>query len=288
MKYSDPIHADRSSNLDKSNCVMTALQRVEINPVELCNRSCVFCPRNDKSVYPNRNLHMSATTMRNISDGLNQINYSGRLTFSGFGEPMLHENIFELIRISKQIETIERVQLITNGDKLSRSLIEQLYDNGVDRLEINMYDGPGQQQKFEQMLQDVSADRYYLRHHYKAPEQNYGLILNNRAGSVDVGERIKSPVMSRCNLPFYKLMIDWNGDVLLCCQDWKRVSDIKLNVNHMTIQEIWLNEQFEKYRERLSNNDRKLKPCNTCNINGTIQGDKAHEIFKKERMYSTS
>jgi len=231
---------------------------------------------------------MSTTTMKSISDGLNQINYNGRLTFSGFGEPMLHENIFELIKISRQIETIERVQFITNGDKLNRSLIEQLYDSGVDRLEINMYDSPEQEQKFERMLQGVSADRYYLRHHYKTSEQNYGLILNNRAGSVDVGERIKSPIMSRCNLPFYKLMIDWNGDVLLCCQDWKREGNINLNVNNMSIKDIWLHEEFEKYRSQLSNSDRSLKPCNTCNINGKIQGNKAHEIFKKQRMYNSS
>ena len=288
MKYCDPIHVDRSKSLDKSQCVITALQRVEINPVELCNRACVFCPRSDKNVYPNRNLHMTTDTMQNIAVGLNQIKYNGRLTFSGFGEPLLHENIFELIRISKQIETIERVQLITNGDRLNRSLIDKLYNSGVDRLEINMYDGPEQQQTFESMLKDVPTDSYFLRHHYKTSEQDYGLILNNRAGSVDAGEKIQSPIMSRCNLPFYKLMIDWNGDVLLCCQDWKRVSDIKLNVNHMTIREIWLNEQFEKYRERLSNNDRKLKPCNTCNINGTIQGDEAHELFRKIRVYNTS
>ena len=31
---------------------------VELNVNELCNRTCVFCPRVDPKIYPNLNLHM--------------------------------------------------------------------------------------------------------------------------------------------------------------------------------------------------------------------------------------
>ena len=31
---------------------------VDLNPTELCNRRCVFCPRKDDTFYPNQNLHV--------------------------------------------------------------------------------------------------------------------------------------------------------------------------------------------------------------------------------------
>ena len=45
-----------------SNELLLGLTTVEINPTELCNRRCSFCPRSDPSVYPNRSLHMSIQT----------------------------------------------------------------------------------------------------------------------------------------------------------------------------------------------------------------------------------
>ena len=43
-----------STNVEKTP--MEALQSITINPTELCNRTCHFCPRSDPKVYPNQNL----------------------------------------------------------------------------------------------------------------------------------------------------------------------------------------------------------------------------------------
>ena len=52
---------------------------VEINPTELCNLQCSFCPR--AHGYPNQNLHMSLDTAREIRNQLNDSKYSKKVIF---------------------------------------------------------------------------------------------------------------------------------------------------------------------------------------------------------------
>jgi wyosine [tRNA(Phe)-imidazoG37] synthetase (radical SAM superfamily) len=44
-------------NVENDN-IMSALQIVDINVTEVCTRKCVFCPRVDPKLYPNRNLNL--------------------------------------------------------------------------------------------------------------------------------------------------------------------------------------------------------------------------------------
>jgi len=279
VKYNDDIHTDRQEGLDKCIDKITSLQRVEINCVELCNRACVFCPRSNPSVYPNRNLHMSVNTINNVCNGLKEINYGGRITFSGMGEPLLHRDLFSLLEpIKQKITTLERLQVITNGDKLTKQIIKQLIDCGVDRIEINMYDGPEQIEYFTEMFDDTKY--MYLRHHYYGEDVTYGLTLNNRAGAVNMGETPKKYNQSTCYLPFYKMVIDWNGDLLLCAQDWLHESELNININDVTIHDAWLSPQLTKYRDMLLKYKRCTKPCDKCNVIGTIVGEQAFNNFK--------
>ena len=125
-----------------------------------------------------------------------------------------------------------------------------------------------------------------LRHHYYTKEKDYGLTLNNRAGSVKLFKPLAEPMVKKCHLPFYKLMIDWNGDVLLCCQDWKRAGNINMNINTQTIEDIWFSDQLNRYREKLSQSNRSLTPCNACNINGTLNGIESYNMINEHYKFN--
>jgi radical SAM protein with 4Fe4S-binding SPASM domain len=75
-----------------------------------------------------------------------------------------------------------------------------------------------------------------------------------------------------CNLPFYKLVLDWNGEALLCCNDWFRRHKGFGNINKNTLEEIWFGKEFTKTRELLANKDRSGPACRYCNIDGTAVG----------------
>ena len=61
----EAAHHKRLSNepVDPLNSILT----VEVNTTELCNRNCIFCPRHDPKVFPNRNLHMTPKGAESIA-----------------------------------------------------------------------------------------------------------------------------------------------------------------------------------------------------------------------------
>ena len=93
---------------------------IDINITELCNRKCVFCPRVDESLYPNQNLNMSIALAEKIGLELKDLSYEGTIIFSGFGEPTLHPQLLDLIA---SLRGAHHLELVTNGDKLSKSSI---------------------------------------------------------------------------------------------------------------------------------------------------------------------
>jgi radical SAM protein with 4Fe4S-binding SPASM domain len=62
------------------------------------------------------------------------------------------------------------------------------------------------------------------------------------------------------------MTINWKGDVLLCCQDFYG-EYVMGNVNADSLQTIWNNDKFRKYREKLSKGQRRMIPiCKYCDI----------------------
>lgn len=254
--------------------LITSIKSVEINPIEACTRRCTFCPRSNPSLYPTTHNKISLETCTKISKDLSEINYIGRVGFVGFGEPLLHKELEDCIKIIKSNNTnISFIEVITNGDLLTRKRIESLYNAGCNLIVVSMYD------------KDISADintikgnipiDIVFRHHYDS-KNNFNLNLVNRKEIAfnDTKLNIKSP----CYIPFYKLMIDWNGDVLTCQNDWSRTITFG-NINNTSIREIWLGEQYNTFKRTLAGGKRTIDPCSKCNVCGITRGEKEFNIF---------
>ena len=68
---------------------------IEISESGICNRKCSFCPRSDpdfihKKEFISNKLHLK------LCNELQTLNYKGTIRYSGFVEPMLDKNIFNL------------------------------------------------------------------------------------------------------------------------------------------------------------------------------------------------
>ena len=273
----DAIHTYREDHEQPVNILTDALQSIEINPVELCNRKCDFCPRGHD--YKNNALFMHDKTAHAIGQKLQNIKYTKGISFCGFGEPLMHHSIIELAKIVKSyLPSLSRYDIITNGDFLSVGKIHDLLSAGIQCIIVNLYDDENQKHYFKQMFEQANTDKYLLRHHYYGPEENYGLTINNRAGSV-ANLKIGNPICRACFLPFYKFVIDWDGGIILCPQDWERRGIQGLNINEHTINEIWFSNQFKKFRAKLSKADRSLTPCSECDIAGNIHGLNSFKVF---------
>ncbi len=261
---------------------LASLINVQFNTTELCNRTCVFCPRTDPKVYPNRNLHISIETVDKISKDLASIQFKGKVSLSGFGEPLLHNMILDIIKTIKINLPESIVETNTNGDKLNPKVIEELYDSGIDRLYVNLYDGPKQVESFSDMFKNIDESKYIFRPHWNLEDNTYNLFLTNRGGTLNTNliKKVGKPINQQCYLPFSTAMIDYNGDMVLCPNDWSRKYKIgSLLDNH--IKDVWLGERMKNIRMKLANSDRSESPCNVCNINGMLSGKPSFDILMR-------
>ena len=173
-------------NLSKINDPLKSIFTVEINATEMCNRTCVFCPRFDPKVYPNRNLHMTVKTVEGVSNALKSINYKNKISFSGFGENFLNKKFYDLVYHARQILKTNLIECNTNGDTLNIKNVKKIFSCGLDILYINLYDGPEQVDHFTKIMDQaqIPDNKYKLRAHWPSLDESHGLVLNNRSGSI--------------------------------------------------------------------------------------------------------
>src|SRR6056300_632476 len=268
------------SNVDTSN-PLSSLLTVEINTTELCNRTCVFCPRHDKSVYHNRNLNMSLETARLIAHNLSLDNYKGKISYSGFSENLLNKKFADIIRILKDKLPETTAECNTNGDRLTPQYAKQLFDSGLDLLYINLYDGIDQIEKFDEIMKDIDRSKYKYRAHYS--QADYGLNINNRGGSITwLGldeESVDKLKGQPCHYPFYKMFVDWDGEVIFCANDWQKERKVG-NLAKNRLKDVWLGKDLNVIRKRLIKGDRSESPCNKCTVNGQLFGKPSFDILK--------
>jgi len=257
---------------------------LELSPVDMCNRSCVFCPRNDKTIAPNQRLYMSRKLYEGMARELGDLGYAGTIVLCGYGEPMMHPEINDMIKAFSEVCNTE---IVTNGDFLNVKRIQEMYEAGCDKILVSMYDGPHQIEEFQKMFKKsgIPEDRWFLRDRWYAEDEEYGLKLTNRAGVIQIGEQPKVDITRKCFYTHYSMTIEWNGDVFLCPQDWHR--KVKTgNVLAESLLEVWRSKNLNKFRRQLGCGNRKAFPCNDCNAHGMLHGANhyaAFEQYKREK-----
>lgn len=64
----------------------------------------------------------------------------------------------------------------------------------------------------------------------------------------------------------------------MCPHDWgKKV--VLGNLNKNKFLDIWFNKKSMHIRKRLNDSDRNFTPCNICDVEGTLMGEKNSEYF---------
>ena len=264
---------------------------IELNINEICNRVCPFCPRSNPEEYPNQNIHMSVELAKNIAEQLVAINFTGIVNISGTGEPLLTKHVVD---IAKQFgDRGIHIEIVTNGDMLvskkGSKLIKDLYSAGLCQFVVSMYDGPEQIDEFNTLFASCDIDKglYSLRDRWYDESEDYGLLYTNRAGNIgfehlsDIArQKLMESGKSACFYTHYSMMIDWNGDALLCCQDMYNRTVKFGNVKDKSLVDIWTDAKLMEFRNKLKNGERSLSPCSNCNANGQVFGVNHADAWK--------
>ncbi len=115
---------------------------VYIDPTNLCNFRCQFCPTGDKELLkqvgrPAKS--MSFDLFRKIVDDLKAFDEKLKLaSIYKDGEPLVNKHFPEMIRYLKDADVAERVWTKTNGSLLSPALNQRLVDSGLDMICISV------------------------------------------------------------------------------------------------------------------------------------------------------
>lgn len=109
-------------------------EKLYIEPTSLCNLKCEMCFR--KSWINEKYGNIRTDQLLHVMDEGIFLEHVKTVFFGGMGEPLIHPDIFELIRAAK--ERGKRVELITNGTSIKRSTSEKLVSLGLDQLWVSI------------------------------------------------------------------------------------------------------------------------------------------------------
>ena len=227
---SSQISIERASDLFKRY-----VELVEIENHSYCNRTCWFCP----NVFMDRrsvNHLMSDALFDKIIRDLQTIDYSQTLVWSRYHEPMADESIYA--RVSEARRRLPNAYLVitSNGDYLNKRSLARLEDSGLDRLLLDLYlpdhkeNDPAELasslEKFRrrtELVVEERAPREYvisgspIKITMGAPNFTKE-SMTTRGGLMELPKSKTYSRRAACFAPIHQIVIDYNGQGMLCCQ----------------------------------------------------------------------
>ncbi|MFA5724337.1 MAG: radical SAM/SPASM domain-containing protein [Candidatus Pacearchaeota archaeon] len=198
-----------------------------------CNRKCAYCPN---SIFPRGEIKnqrlMDLELINKILDELGKLNFKGKINTCHYNEPLLDKRLPEIAKLIKQKVPKCKLIINSNGDYLTEELENNLKKSGVDKISVSEHKDPNY--KFNPM--------------------------NNRCGLVNP---INLDLYPRCLFDTIELIIDVDGNVKICCNDYIG-ENIMGNLNKQSIVEIWNSELFVKTRKDLRDWNFSLPMCKRC------------------------
>lgn len=115
---------------------------ITIFPIYACNFKCKYCihslpleKRDELSDCVSMDFNLYKKCIDDIKKFPNKLKV---LHFIGYGEPLLHKNIVEMVEYAVQQNVAESVDIVTNGALLSREISDGLVKAGLTRLRISL------------------------------------------------------------------------------------------------------------------------------------------------------
>lgn len=222
-----------------------------------CNRKCSFCFNNER--FPQRSKgELSTYFWQQIIDQLAEINFAGRISPHFYGEPLLDKRLPELLAYARQKLPWAHIVVVTNGDFLNETKLRQLIEVGVDHFAVTNYDDC--ERPIFQELQKKFPLHIHVRSYKDYPK-------TDRTGEIFHKNKL---VQKPCLRPTSQLVINWQGQVLLCCMDYY-AKEVMGNIKTNKLWEIWNSPKFQKYRRILQQGQRqKIGICKHCDDPGVI------------------
>jgi radical SAM protein with 4Fe4S-binding SPASM domain len=265
---------------------------VQIEFTEGCNLYCSFCGLQGIREKKKKDFKfLTYGTANRLAQQIRDAEWTSRIEFAMHGEPTMHPNVVDLVKIFNYYLPNNQLMMTSNGGGLLRAPgvvknLTSLFDAGLNIFAFDAYDSVKIKEKvmgsllhkdvyenlnfdIKQYPQDnVSPHSRYPKktkmfikmQDISAAERGTHSILNNHCGAAYPPLSIEA----RCAKPFRELSVRWNGKIAICCNDWRGVYKIG-NINKFPIYKLWNSDEFNSARKFLMLGDRaSINPCKNC------------------------
>ena len=222
---------------------------IELETIARCNRSCEVCPT---SKYSRSDGRMDEWLFKKIVDELAEIDFKGKFSPHFYGEPLLDERLSELMSYVREKLPESQIVIWTNGDLLTKEFFEELIRNGIDKFIVSRYD----ENEFK-LLDELEPKQRKKIRLKKFSDESY---LFNRGGLINPQHVRK---INKCYYPSNIVVIDYQGNVLLCCNDYQS-RNVFGNLQLERLIDIWNKEQYKKIRKDTRKGKFDLEICKAC------------------------
>jgi radical SAM protein with 4Fe4S-binding SPASM domain len=216
--------------------------RMEIETTSTCNRKCHYCPN---SIHNRGNHLMPLELYEKIMKELKDLKWSGMIHPHFYGEPLLDDRLPFIVKKTREYLPKSKIIIYTNGDLLTK-------------------------EKYDAISPFV--DGFYVTNHGNLnpniPKERKIVVRSitnfvNRGGLIVVPEDKKCPKVSKCMMATQNVTITWNGDVVLCSEDFFSKHCFG-NLEKERLIDVWNKPEFIKIRKELRNGVFNSDMCKKC------------------------
>lgn len=282
------LYENNLSDVEQRHLFKKNIRLVEFEPNAFCNRQCWHCLN---GIIKNRKGELAKKYYQKVIKELEEIEYNGIIHYARYCEPLANPYFEDFISIARAILPDAILKIITNGDYLSPERLQELINSGIDMVSVSLY-----------LSKDISWSHFEARNIIKKLADKLGLEVNfrsklphgvfadlkienikmdvrcldfapgkngfNRGGIVpDLADSnfIRS---SPCYFVFQNFTIDWNGNVMPCCNihsDFPAHREFILgNIKEQSIFSIYAGDKAISWRKKLVTFEEKDEQCRYC------------------------
>ena len=225
----------RDATVSGEELFATLIGSVEIEISSACNRRCAYCPQ---SVVARHQELMPIALFRKIVGELHRIDYRKDISFHQFNEPLLvTDHLYVCMREVREKLPGASMNIFTNGDKLTRDVLEELAALGAGTVMATCQYAEGEEWSVKSAVRKIRELCDRLGAPCDIRPQGASLMSlatlggtelwimssdlmrhgSHRLGTVPVDRRERTHA-GPCKMMLGSMNISYSGTAYLCCE----------------------------------------------------------------------
>ena len=177
-----------------------------------------------------------------------------------YSEPLIDPRFFKIVELAHQYIPKAKVWIYTNGFMVDEILLRELDTLGVNKICFSAYTEKESIRIRKMILKNRDTLNVVLRAYKRFPMDEK---MNDKIEWYDMVEPLN--LEKKCSAPLSYLTIKADGEVIMCCHDWKQ-THVLGSIKESTLSDIITNDKTVNMSQDLSEGKRcNYFLCARCN-----------------------